>query len=109
MSLEVLCERHNIPFGVADLLRAYYLKAHLSDRGRYQLTTRGNGPPLITSLKSGDKRWKDCYFFVPFVSLGLPADSRVPCSWSTACEFFFYVCLLICLLSFTCYVINIPL
>ncbi|XP_062079669.1 uncharacterized protein LOC133784254 isoform X2 [Humulus lupulus] len=86
MSLEVLCERHKITLGVADLLRAYYLKAHLNDKGRYQLTTRGKDPPLIISLKSGDKRWKDRYFFVPFVSLGLPADSRIPCSWSPACR-----------------------
>ncbi|XP_062091776.1 uncharacterized protein LOC133797760 isoform X4 [Humulus lupulus] len=86
MSLEVLCERHKITLGVADLLRAYYLKAHLNDKGRYQLTTRGKDPHLIISLKSGDKRWKDRYFFVPFVSLGLPADSRIPCSWSPACR-----------------------
>ncbi|XP_062118229.1 uncharacterized protein LOC133831834 [Humulus lupulus] len=86
MSLEVLCERHKITLGVADLLRAYYLKAHLNDKGRYQLTTKGKDPPLIISLKSGDKRWKDRYFFVPFVSLGLPADSRIPCSWSPACR-----------------------
>ncbi|KAK3182784.1 hypothetical protein Dsin_030070 [Dipteronia sinensis] len=63
ISLFVLREKYNLPFGIGSLLHNYYLKEHIHEKGRYSLILRSNAKPIITDLTTNDRRWKDTFFF----------------------------------------------
>ncbi|KAK3212859.1 hypothetical protein Dsin_017565 [Dipteronia sinensis] len=63
ISLSVLREKYNLPFGIGSLLLNYYLKEHVHEKGRYSLILRSNGKQIITDLITNDHRWKDTFFF----------------------------------------------
>lgn len=85
MAIEVLTDRYNITFTVAEVLHVYYLKEHPHDKGRYQLNVRNGSDHLILGVKEA-KRWKEDFFFVPFDALGVSVDCGIPHSWSPASE-----------------------
>ena len=78
LSLGVLSERHNIPFGMASLLHNYYLKENIHDRGRYMLVPRSKEQQIIIDTTTNDRNWKDTYFFAK----GPPIDGP----WKTGNE-----------------------
>ena len=49
---------------IGEVLYFYYLKEHDTDRGWYQLIVRKDRVPLITCLRTNDRKWKDRYIFV---------------------------------------------
>ncbi|XP_062089693.1 uncharacterized protein LOC133796235 [Humulus lupulus] len=83
MAMEVFSEKYAIEFTVEEVLRAYSLKEHHTDKGRYQFLSKLKSS-LIVDLKDCDKHWKDRYFFVSHNVLGLPADCKIPHGWSSA-------------------------
>ena len=64
MALEDLCVRHQIVFGLHELLYSYFLKENDKEKGRYLLNLRHDRSHLVTDLRSSDKNWKDRYFFL---------------------------------------------
>ena len=63
LSLGVLSERYDIPFGLGSLLHNYYLKEHIHDQGRYMLIPRSREQQIIIDTMTNDRYWKDNYFF----------------------------------------------
>ena len=63
LSLGVLSERYNLPFGMGSLLHNYYLKEHISDRDHYMLVPRSKEQQIVTDTTTNDQHWKDTYFF----------------------------------------------
>ena len=63
LSLSVLSEKYNIPFGIESLLHNYYLKEHIHDRGRYMLIPRSKEQRIVIDTTTNDRNWKDVYFF----------------------------------------------
>ncbi|KAK3225606.1 hypothetical protein Dsin_005468 [Dipteronia sinensis] len=63
ISLSILREKYNLPFGIGSLLHNYYLKEHVHEKGRYSLILRSNAKQIITDLMTNDRMWKDMFFF----------------------------------------------
>ncbi|KAK2645029.1 hypothetical protein Ddye_020224 [Dipteronia dyeriana] len=72
LSLTVLRERYEINFGLGCLLHNYYLKKHISDKGRYMLILRSKDHQLIPDTTTNYRHWKDTFFF----TRGPPIDGR---------------------------------
>ncbi|KAK3222156.1 hypothetical protein Dsin_009181 [Dipteronia sinensis] len=58
ISLTVLREKHGLNFELCSLLRSYYLKQHVHEKGRFALCLSSNATHLITDLSTNDRRWK---------------------------------------------------
>ena len=76
LGISLLCERHNIQFGLGCLLHNYYMKQHPGDPGRYMLVPRRNKKEIILNTTTNDRHWKDTFFF----ARGPPVDGP----WTTA-------------------------
>ncbi|KAK3218046.1 hypothetical protein Dsin_012016 [Dipteronia sinensis] len=64
ISLSVLSEKYNLPFGIGSLLHNHYLKKQVHEKGRYSLILRSNAKQIITDLMTNVRSWKDTFFFV---------------------------------------------
>ena len=63
LSITVLRERYGINFGLGCLLHNYYLKEHVTTKGRYMLVPRSKDHQLIIDTTTNDRHWKDTFFF----------------------------------------------
>ena len=70
LSLGVLSERYNLPFGMGCLLHNYYLKEHIHDRDRYMLIPRSKEQQIVIDTTTNDRYLKNTYFFAK----GPPVD-----------------------------------
>ena len=70
LSLGILSERYNLPFGLGCLLHNYYLKEHINDQGRYMLIPRSKEQQIIIDTTTNDRYWNNTFFF----SKGPPVD-----------------------------------
>jgi hypothetical protein len=78
LSISLLCERHNIQFGLGSLLHNYFLKEHVGDPGRYRLVPRRKKKEIVLHTTSNDRHWKNTFFF----ARGPPVDGP----WTAAGE-----------------------
>ncbi|KAL2481687.1 Uncharacterized protein Adt_34653 [Abeliophyllum distichum] len=81
LALQVLTERHDIMFGMPELLHGYFIREHDGEKCRFSLNARKKIKRLIIGLNSGDKGWKGSYFLASG-DLVLSRDYRFPLAWS---------------------------
>ena len=63
MSLECISIRHEIKFGLGELLYTHFLQEHDREKGRYNLYVRPDRVQLVNHLRNNDCGWKQSYFF----------------------------------------------
>ena len=94
MAVECMAHRLDMNFSVGDLMYSYYLKEHLTEKGRYLLISRPKMEPLVHGLTTNDRGdWQKYYFFVRGAMVfGLAGPGRIPEHWETSSECFLFFC-----------------
>ena len=92
LSIECLAFEQGVLFEVKDVVYSYYLKEHLTEKGRYTLCLRRKREQIIMGLPTNDRgNWQSDYFFVRNEGIfGSTGMGRVSECWSVFSEYQFF-------------------
>ena len=80
--LEEVVKKHDLPFGLADLMYSYFLNP--SGPGRFILQLKPSQGTLVLGTKAGDRGWNNKFFFVRVDSLGGAGGDFLSTQWVSA-------------------------